>query len=302
MATEGIYRRLSVRMYGDEKFMRLTPLLPSGQALWIYLLTGPHTGPIPGVFVIGRAALAEALNWEDEDFAKAFQEVLGEGLIEFDGKTRMWFIPKAIHHNPPPNPNVVKSWRSHWQLLPECSLRDRIFDHLSASLSEVSPAFAKALDDACSKTPGKPSDKALPNGMAKQETGSRKQEQEEKRPSVSSARPTVPCPYEAIVALYHEKLPTLPSVKLMQPARQKALRKLWAWVLSSTKSSGERRAMNSEEALAWIGDYFSRAAENDFLMGRGDRSGPHANWRCDMDFLLTDRGMRHVIEKTAVAA
>jgi hypothetical protein len=32
------------------------------------------------------------------------------------------------------------------------------------------------------------------------------------------------------------------------------------------------------------------------------RSGAHANWRCDIDFLLTDKGMRHVIEKTEAAA
>ncbi len=109
------------------------------------------------------------------------------------------------------------------------------------------------------------------------------------------------CPQQAIIDLFHEKLPLLPRVKLMPPAREKALRKLWAWVLSSTKSSGERRATTAQHALAWIGDYFARASENDFLMGRGDRSGAHANWRCDIDFLLTDKGMRHVIEKTEVA-
>lgn len=80
------------------------------------------------------------------------------------------------------------------------------------------------------------------------------------------------------------------------------MRKWWGWVLSSTRETGERRATTTEEALAWIGDYFAHASGNDFLMGRGDRSGVHANWRADFDFLLTERGMRHVIEKTEVAA
>src|SRR6187402_44003 len=136
--TEGIYRRTSVRMYFDERFRRLSPLLPSGQSLWIYLITGPHTGPIPGVFQAGRAALAEALEWEQKAFDKAFDEVLREGLIEFDPKTRLCFILNALRHNVPPNPNVVKSWRAHWLLLPECAMRDRIYDHLSATLYEVS--------------------------------------------------------------------------------------------------------------------------------------------------------------------
>ncbi len=88
----------------------------------------------------------------------------------------------------------------------------------------------------------------------------------------------------------------------MPDARQRALRKLWGWVLSSVKADGARRASSADEAMTWLGDYFGRARENDFLMGKGARSDAHANWRCDLDFLLTDKGMRHVIEKTEAAA
>lgn len=109
---------------------------------------------------------------------------------------------------------------------------------------------------------------------------------------------TPPCPEQAIVELYHLELPGLPKVRLMPAARQKALRKLWSWVLSSTKADGSRRAETAVHAIEWIRTYFRRASENDFLMGRTHRSAEHANWRCDLDFLLTDRGMQHVIEKT----
>lgn len=179
--SEGIYRRVSVRMYGDEKFMRLSPLLPSGQALWIYLLTGPHTGAIPGVFVIGKAALAEVLGWEDEAFAKAFAEVFGEGLIEFDKKSRLWFIPNAIKHNMPANPNVVRSWRSHIALLPECEMRDRIFEHLRTELFSLSEAFGKAFEESFEKPSAKPLPKPSPKHSPKQEAGSRKQESRDSR-------------------------------------------------------------------------------------------------------------------------
>jgi hypothetical protein len=113
---------------------------------------------------------------------------------------------------------------------------------------------------------------------------------------------TVPCPYDAIVAAYHDTLPSLPRVRLMPVKRQAALRKLWGWVLSSRKSDGTRRAESAAEALEWIRGYFARALENDFLMGRGGRSAEHAGWDCDLDFLLTDKGMKHVIEKTKEAA
>jgi hypothetical protein len=80
------------------------------------------------------------------------------------------------------------------------------------------------------------------------------------------------------------------------------MRKFWGWVLSSTKSDGTRRASTGEEALAWIDAYFARAADNDFLMGRSARSVEHAKWTADLDFLLTEKGMKHVIEKTREAA
>jgi hypothetical protein len=44
--------------------------------------------------------------------------------------------------------------------------------------------------------------------------------------------------------------------------------------------------------------YFERAQKNDFLMGRTPRSAEHTNWRCDLDFLLSDKGLVQVIEKT----
>ena len=106
------------------------------------------------------------------------------------------------------------------------------------------------------------------------------------------------CPVDAIMALYHDKLPELPSVKLLSDKRKRAMAKFWRWVLTSKKTDGTPRATSSEEALLWLRGYFGRARKNDFLMGRGPRSAEHANWRCDLDFLLTDRGMQHVIERT----
>lgn len=111
-----------------------------------------------------------------------------------------------------------------------------------------------------------------------------------------------PCPYDDIVALYHEALPSLPRVLLMPPKRERALRKTWAWVLTSTRVDGSRRAETAEQALEWLGNYFARASENEFLMGKTVRGAGHEGWTCDLDFLLTDKGMKHVIEKTELKA
>lgn len=164
-------------------------------------------------------------------------------------------------------------------------------------LGDESPNAQRGLDEDSSRDR-----RAPPPGME----GNGKEGNGEEKPSASSAKPTrtpsVPCPIDRIVELYHEALPDLPKVKLMTPDREKAIRKRWAWVLSSRKSDNTPRATNADEALVWFRDYFVRATDNDFLMGRGARSAEHANWRCDLDFLLTDRGMKHVIEKTQGAA
>lgn len=80
------------------------------------------------------------------------------------------------------------------------------------------------------------------------------------------------------------------------------MRTLWGWILSSRKSDGGRRATTAEEALEWLRGYFGHASRNDFLMGRTARSPEHAGWQCDLDFLLSDKGMKQVIEKTVEAA
>jgi uncharacterized protein YdaU (DUF1376 family) len=120
-----------------------------------------------------------------------------------------------------------------------------------------------------------------------------------KEPKGSSSAAKLPtCQTQAVIDLYHETLPNLPKVRLQTKDRTKAIRKLWDWALTSKKSDQTPRATNAPEALNWFKTYFARASENDFLMGRTHRAGEHANWQCDLDFLLTERGMKHVIEKT----
>ena len=114
--------------------------------------------------------------------------------------------------------------------------------------------------------------------------------------------PDIPCPYSRIIDLYHDVLPELPRAKLLTAARQRVIRKRWGWVLSSTKSDGTRRATDADGGLQWLRGYFEHAAKNDFLMGRSPRSAEHANWQCDIDYLMTDKGLQQVVEKTRDAA
>lgn len=108
------------------------------------------------------------------------------------------------------------------------------------------------------------------------------------------------CPFDEIVAVYHEVLPELPGVRVLKPGgdRHKAIAGLWKWVMTSTRAGGIRRATTQEEGVAWMRDYFTRARDNDFIMGREPRGAGHENWEADIDYLCTERGMKRVIEKT----
>ena len=129
-----------------------------------------------------------------------------------------------------------------------------------------------------------------------------KEEIKEPNGSVGSADPLPRCDTQSVVDLYHDTLPELPRVRLMTDGRRKAISAFWRFVLTSKKSDGSPRATNAAEAMDWIGGYFTRARDNDFLMGRGHKAPGHEGWQCDFDFLLTEKGKKHVIEKTKEAA
>lgn len=162
------YRKVSVSTWADEKVRRLGGILPSGQALFLLLLVGPQTTSMPGVQPVGRMALAEMLDWDLDAFDKAFAEVSREGLVIADWKARFVFVPKAINHNLPQSPNVVKSWAGTWARVPECDLKAQAWIALYSSLERVGKPFAEAFRQACPQSTGKP-------------TGTQNQEQKQKQ-------------------------------------------------------------------------------------------------------------------------
>ncbi len=145
------YRTIDVRIWGDKKFRSLSPLQPSGQALFLYLLTNPHTNSIPGLYRAGAAAMAEELGWLTEGFREALEEALQQGLVKADLKARVIFIPNAIKYNKPQSVNVVKSWSSHWDEIPECELKTLAYQHLKAFLEGLHVSYLKAFFKAIAK-------------------------------------------------------------------------------------------------------------------------------------------------------
>jgi hypothetical protein len=201
----GRYRKVEVKTYGDEKFCKLSPIPPCGQGLWLYLITGPHTTAIPGLFRTGRAALAEALGWSLEAFDKAFGEVTEQGMAQADWTNRVVWIPKAIKHNKPASPNVITSWAAELELIPECDLKAEAIRLIAQALSEFNPAFSEAFDalvDPARQDPkplAKPSPKSSrkpsPNQEQEQQQQQKQKEEEAKSLASSALAPLAAAPF-----------------------------------------------------------------------------------------------------------
>jgi hypothetical protein len=184
------YRKIFVKMWADKKFRGLSAPGPNGQTLWIFLLTGPLTSRIPGLFSAGEAGFAEIIGWPLEGFQKAFKEISQKGMAKVDWEARLIWIPKAIFYNQPENPNVIKGWKDTWDEMPECNLKLQVFQEIDSFMKRLGEVFVKAFHEVCvnplpnpfgnpSGNPfGNPSRNPLPNQEQEQE-----QEQEYYPPS-----------------------------------------------------------------------------------------------------------------------
>ena len=180
-AKSGRYRKIHLKMYGDEKYLRLSRCPPCGQALWWHLLAGPQTRVIPGLCSIGECAFAEHLGWSLQAFRRSFKEVVQLGMAEADWVARVVWVPNAVRYNPPGSPNVVLSWRTPWEEVSECELKTKAYWLLRSFNEGLGKAFLESFDNACLE----PSVKALfksslmPSSNQEQE---QEQEQEQDTP------------------------------------------------------------------------------------------------------------------------
>lgn len=135
------YRKIVTRLWGDERFQGLSRPQPNGQTLWLYLLTGPHTTAIPGLFAAGESGLTEALGWPLPAFRKAWREIEQAGMARADWRARVVWIPKAILYNKPENPSVVQAWATQLRELPECDLTRQAAASIAAYLTPKGPSW-----------------------------------------------------------------------------------------------------------------------------------------------------------------
>ena len=141
------YRKVLCRMYADEKFDALSKPQPNGQTLWIYLITGPHTTSVPGLFQAGEAQLSEALQWSLRGFRASWAEIERLEMARADWKARVVWLPKAITHNVPESPNVIRGWRHALDEIPACALKREAVQSMATFAKGLGEAFTKAFGE-----------------------------------------------------------------------------------------------------------------------------------------------------------
>ncbi|CAJ8173603.1 Replication protein 15 [Burkholderia pseudomallei] len=145
------FSMLETRVWTDEKFVKLSRIPPCGQGLWLYLLTGPHTAQtrtVPGVYVVSRAAIAEALQWGTDEFDAVFSPISRHKMAIADWEHQILWLPNALRRHMPRSPHNVLSWRAGWDLIPDCALKRRIYDAIKPVIFARGEAFQEAFKQA----------------------------------------------------------------------------------------------------------------------------------------------------------
>lgn len=158
------YRKVDPRIWNDRKFR---PLSDDAKLVLFFLLTNPSLtavgamrGTIPG--------MAAEMAWDQKRFQKAFGELSKNGMANHDETACFVGLPNFLKYNRPDNPNQLKAWLGAWDMLPECPLKDQLFQRLRRLAEQLGEQFAKPFTELF--------EGGLPNGMANQE-----QEQELKQ-------------------------------------------------------------------------------------------------------------------------
>lgn len=116
-----------------------------------------------------------------------------------------------------------------------------------------------------------------------------KQGEASKAVSRRKSKSKTACPFETIVALYHEKLPMLPSIVALTEKRKRLIDGRWKDIIPK-RLAATGRPDTPEERLEYLGSFFDAVSESDFLTGRG------RNWKANFEWLFTESHFLNVVE------
>lgn len=112
---------------------------------------------------------------------------------------------------------------------------------------------------------------------------------EELTPKQRSAQIGSRCPHEKIIALYHECLPMLPTVRIWSEDRRKTLAARWRTLVN------DKGYQSEEEGLGWFKRLFGYIRRSQFLTGETPQKEGHT-WRPDLEWIIKPKNLTKIIE------
>jgi hypothetical protein len=258
---------------------------PEAVIVALYLMTSPHANMI-GLYYLPMIYIAHETGLGLEGASKGLAKCIEAGFCMYDEASEHVFVLQMakfqVGEGMKPTDNRCKGVENELSKVPKGALQSRFREIYGAAfhLEKESP----------SQDPSKP--------LRSQEQEQEQEQEEEDSFGVSSpaaeepppadligdtASAGRPCPHEAIIAAYHEALPTLPSIRQWTPARRKALQARW-------------REDTDRQTLDWWRGFFAYVAESDFLTGRSKRGNGHGAWECSLPWLLKAENFAKVLE------
>lgn len=277
---------ITSRLWRDEKFQKLSQMQPSGQALWIYLISGPHTsGRIPGLVRASKTLMSGDLGWSQLDFDAAFSEIERLGMAEADWDHKVLWVPNAIYYNQPQSVSEVSAWRGEIELIPDCRLKEKAIDGMREAMSVLGAEYLQAFDTAMFAKKESSETLLLPLDPPSDERAKRK------AVAVSSGKKAVtrhpgPDAILAVKRLYNDILgEVLPKVRETTTSVDRSIKARWVDVL---KIIGGQKS--DEEVVEWFSGFFSKVSNTGFLCGKNNRG-----WRADLMWLLRPENFEKVV-------
>lgn len=230
-----------------------------------------HTGWIEKQGTEGREAVRSGMQELEAAGYCRYDSVRGpDGIIESNQWT--WYdVPISIGH---------RTNRTHWQ-------NSKNFAHVSPSPCDGNPSHGQPSDG--KPCDGKPSD-GLPshgNPSTKKEQREENQHKKNEQKKNQEAEPALALPEDPafpkamILATFNLACPSLPKASGLSGARLGAMKARWHQLKG--------------ELASWE-EVCKKVEASDFLTGRAPRKGQHANWKCNLDWVLNPHNFDKIRE------
>jgi hypothetical protein len=117
--------RVDSRFWDDPKVKGLTD---GHKLLFLYLMTHPAMTSV-GAMRETIPGIAAEMRWTEKEVGAGVDVLRGLGLVDFDPSAPLIVLPQFHTWNPPESPNVVRSWGSVIETVPQS---DILAVHLAA--------------------------------------------------------------------------------------------------------------------------------------------------------------------------